>query len=206
MNRFGRRHVWWLIALAAFLVVGALEAAGYLRALENAASDTRARLMRREVPSNVVIVGIDAASLHALQSWPWPRSYHAKLMDRLGVANPRRIFLDIDFSAAAPRSLDDAVLDAALARRRDYPVLLPTFFQYASSADSHLVVSRPLPRFARSVDLVGVNAAPGPDGLTREWRNYWTLDGERMASVIDPERRLPEEQSVPIDFSISPAS
>jgi diguanylate cyclase (GGDEF)-like protein/PAS domain S-box-containing protein len=206
MIRVGRRQVFWLIALVAFLVVGALEAGGQLRPLENAASDARARLLRHEVPSNVVIVGIDAASLQALESWPWPRRHHAKLMEQLAVANPRRVFLDIDFSAAAPQSLDDALFDAALARRRDFPVLLPTFFQFASGADEHLIVSKPLPRFARSVDLVGVNAAPGPDGLTRDWRNFWTLEGERMASVIDPEHRLPEEQPVAIDFSISPGS
>jgi diguanylate cyclase (GGDEF)-like protein/PAS domain S-box-containing protein len=206
MIRIGHRQVWWLIALATLLVVGALEAGGQLRPLENALSDARARLLRHEVPSNVVIIGIDAASLEELHGWPWPRSHHAKLMDQLNVANPRRVFLDIDFSSAAPHAPDDAVFDAALARRRDFPVLLPIFFQYASGADDHLVVTWPLPRFARSVDLVGVNATPGADGLTREWRNFWTLDGERMASVIDPERALPEEQPVAIDFSISPAS
>jgi CHASE2 domain-containing sensor protein len=206
MIGISRRRSWWLIALAAFLVVGALEAGGRLRPLENAASDTRARLLRHEVPSDIVIIGIDAASLQALEQWPWPRRHHARLMEQLAVANPQRVFLDIDFSAAAPLSLDDALFDAALARRRDYPVLLPTFFQFASNADEHRIVSKPLPRFARSVDLVGVNAAPGPDALTREWRNFWTLDGERMASIIDPERRLPEEQPVTIDFSISPTS
>jgi diguanylate cyclase (GGDEF)-like protein/PAS domain S-box-containing protein len=205
MIRLGRRHNGWLIALAAFLIFGALQAGGQLRPLENAVSDARARLLRREVPSNVVIVGIDAASLKALDRWPWPRHHHAKFMDQLGGANPRRVFLDIDFSSVS-NALDDAVFDAALARRRDFPVLLPTFFQFADGTDGHLVVSKPLPRFARSVDLVGVNAAPGADALTREWRNFWTLDGERMASVIDAERRLPEEQPVIIDYSISPAS
>jgi len=205
MIRIGRRHVGWLIALAAFLVVGALEAGGQLRPLENAASDARARLLRHEVSSNVVIVGIDAASLKALETWPWPRKHHAALIRQLSRSNPRRVFIDIDFSSPS-NEINDAVFDSALARRRDFPIVLPTFFQYASNADSQKVVTRPLPRFARSVDLVGVNAAPGPDALTREWRNFWTLDGERMASVIDPERRLPEEQSVPIDFSISPAS
>ena len=205
MIRIGRRHVWWLIALAAFLVVGALEAGGQLRPLENAASDTRARLLRHEVPSNVVIVGIDAASLQALETWPWPRKHHAGLIKQLSLSNPRRLFLDIDFSSPS-NEINDAVFDSALARRRDFPIILPTFFQYASGADSHRVVTRPLPRFARSVDLVGVNGTPGLDGLMREWRNFWTLDGERMASVIDPERRLPEEQPVSIDFSISPSS
>ena len=205
MTRIGRRGSWWLIAAATFLFVAALQATGALRALENAATDLRARLLRHEISSDIVIVGIDAASLQALPRWPWPRHHHAKLMEQLSVGNPQRVFLDIDFSSASG-ALDDAVFDAALARRRDFSVVLPTFFQYADSADRHLIVSRPLPRFARSVDVAGVNVELGPDGLTREWRNFWTLDGARTASVIDPARLLPEEQSVPIDFSISPSS
>ena len=155
--------------------------------------------------SQIVIVGIDSTSIQALDHWPWPRQLHARLLDNLSRANPRRIFLDIDFSSPS-NPLDDAVLDAALARRRDFPIALPTFFQYANSADGQLLISRPLPRFARSVDFAGVNGRPGADGLTREWRTVWTIGGERIASVIDPGRLLPDEQSVPIDYSISPSS
>src|SRR6187549_114818 len=117
MIRVGRRHVGWLIALAAFLVVGALEAGGQLRPLENAASDARARLLRHEVSSNVVIVGIDAASLKALETWPWPRKHHAALIRQLSRSNPRRVFIDIDFSSPS-NEINDAVFDSALARRR----------------------------------------------------------------------------------------
>ena len=79
--RIGRRHRWWLIALATFLVVGALDAAGQLNALENAAMDLRARLLQREVSSDIVIVGIDSASVREVDSWPWPRRHHAKLLE-----------------------------------------------------------------------------------------------------------------------------
>jgi diguanylate cyclase (GGDEF)-like protein/PAS domain S-box-containing protein len=205
MILIGRRQIWWLIALTTLLIVGGLDFTDQMRPLENAATDARARLLQREVPSNVVIVGIDAASLKELESWPWSREHHANLIRQLSLASPRRVFLDIDFSSPS-NDIGDAVFDSALARRRDFPVLLPTFFQYASSADQHLIISRPLPRFARSVDLAGVNGVSGPDGLTREWRNFWTLEGERLASVIDPGRLLPEEQPVAIDFSISPSS
>src|SRR6185436_19855811 len=204
--RIGRRLGWWLTALAIFIVVGALDLGGQLRTLENAAVDGRARLLRREVSSQIVIVGIDAQSIQALDRWPWPRQHHARLIENLSRMAPERVFLDVDFSSPATDSIQDAVLDSALARRRDFPIVLPTFFQYANSADGHLSISRPLPRFARSVDFAGVNVRPGNDGLTREWRNVWTIGGERIASVIDPHRLPPEEQSVPIDFSISPSS
>jgi diguanylate cyclase (GGDEF)-like protein/PAS domain S-box-containing protein len=205
MIRIGRRLGWWLTALAAFMLVAALDLDGQLHTIDNAMGDARARLLRHDVPSQIVIVGIDSNSIQALDHWPWPRQVHARLLDNLSQANPRRLFLDVDFSSPA-NPLDDAVLDAALARRRDFPVALPTFFQYANSADGQILITRPLPRFARSVDFAGVNIKPGSDSLTREWRNVWTIGGERIASVIDPGHLLRDEQSVPIDFSISPTS
>src|SRR5262245_36884455 len=113
MIRVGRRHAAWLMALAVFALVLALHAAHVLQPLENAASDARARLLTREVPSDIVIVGIDAASLQALDQWPWPRAHHAKLIEELTRAAPASVFLDIDLSSQST-VLNDAVLEAAL--------------------------------------------------------------------------------------------
>jgi len=205
MIRVGRRHGWWLVALAAFLIVCGLRAGQLLRPLENASSDARARLLAHEVTSDTVIVGIDAASLAELEQWPWPRRHHAKLLDQLTRAAPRRVFLDIDLSAVS-NLLDDAVLEGALRKPRDTIFLLPTFFQYASGADSKKIVSRPKGRFARNTELATVNGEPGADGLVRQWRNAWTVDGKRVPSVIDPRHLLTEDQDVTIDYSISPTS
>jgi diguanylate cyclase (GGDEF)-like protein/PAS domain S-box-containing protein len=200
----GRRG-WWLIALGVFALVAVLQAFGQLQWLDNAFADQRARLMRKEVHSNIVIVGIDAASLESLEQWPWPRRHHASLLDKLADTSPRSVFLDIDFSLLS-NQFDDALLESALAKPRDFPVILPMFFQYASGADQALVVSQPRIRFGRNADRAVVNARPGRDGLTRSWRTSWRVNGDRLPSVIDRERRLPEEQDVLIDFSISPAS
>ena len=205
MIRIGRRQGWWLIALAAFLVVGGLRLGGALRPLENSLSDLRAKLLAHEVQSDIVIVGIDAASLTALDEWPWPRRYHAELINQLSKAAPRRVFLDIDFSSVS-NPVDDAFLESALVRPRDFPIVLPTFFQSRSADDETLVVRKPRPRFMRRVDLAAVNAQPSFDSLTREWRNYWVLDGQRVPSVIDPRGLLTDDQAVSIDFSISPTS
>jgi diguanylate cyclase (GGDEF)-like protein/PAS domain S-box-containing protein len=205
MTRGSRRYGWWLVALAALTVAGGLRATGQLQSLENAAADMRARLMMREVRSDIVIVGIDAASLAELNEWPWPRRHHAKLVEQLAQGAPASVFLDIDLSSQT-RSLDDALLEAALAKPRDFPVMLPTYFQNASGTDSALVVSKPLRRFARRTEQAVVNGLAGPDGLTREWRNIWTIEGAQIHSVIDPHRVLPDERDVLIDYSISPSS
>ena len=205
MIRVGHRISWGLIALAATALVSVLAATGALSALENAGAEARARLLMREVRSDIVIVGIDAASLAALDQWPWPRRYHAKLVGKLSRAAPDRVFMDIDFSSQS-NALDDAVLEAALAKPRDYPLALPTFFQRANGTDGTLSVSKPLRRFARRTESAVVNGEPGSDGRTRQWRNFWTIDGVRVASIIDPRRVLTDDQEVPIDFSISPTS
>ncbi len=205
MIRIGRRHGWWLIALAVFALVGGARLAGWMRPLENAAADARARALIHEVHSDIVIVGIDAASLATLDEWPWPRRHHAQLIDRLSAASPARVFLDIDFSSLS-NPLDDALLESALAKPRDYPLALPTFLQYRSPTDARFIVVKPRPRFARRVELVAVNRQVGPDGFTRAWRNAWSIDGKRVPSSIDPRRLIARDQDVIIDFSISPGS
>ena len=205
MIHLGRRHGWWLIALATFALVAGLRALGQWQPLEHAFADQRARWLQREVSTDIVIVAIDAASLAALDQWPWPRRHHATLVERLTRAAPRSVFLDIDFSTTS-NALDDAMLESALAKPRDFPIALPVYFQQASANDPTLVLSQPRMRFARRTEYAVVNALPASDGLTRSWRTSWTIDGKRAPSIIDPARRLPDDHDVYIDYSISPAS
>jgi diguanylate cyclase (GGDEF)-like protein/PAS domain S-box-containing protein len=205
MIRIGRRHGWWLITLAVFALVCGARFAHVLQPLEHTTADARARLLMHEVRSDIVIVGIDGASLAAVDEWPWPRRHYAEVLGRLSQAAPRRVFFDIDFSSLS-NTLDDALLESALARPRDFPVILPTFFQTRTPTDPEVVVVKPRPRFARRAELAAVNRHVAGDGLTRAWRNFWTLDGQRVPSIIDPHRRLADDQEVIIDFSISPGS
>src|SRR5688572_21244538 len=124
MTRLGRRGGWWMIALAVFAVVAGLRALGQLQPLENAFTDLRARGSMHEVRSDIVIVGIDAHSLKTLDQWPWPRRHHAGLLDQLAKASPHSVFIDVDFSALT-NPLDDALLESALNKPRDFPVMLP---------------------------------------------------------------------------------
>jgi diguanylate cyclase (GGDEF)-like protein/PAS domain S-box-containing protein len=203
--RLGRRHGWWIIALAVFGLVALLRAGGYLQTLEYAAADARARILSHQVQSDIVIVGIDSRSLAALDRWPWPRRHHASLIDQLSRSAPQRVFFDIDFSSNS-NALDDAVLESALARWSGKPILLPAFFQAVTAADGTTVLTQPLERFTRHVELAAVNRRPGDDGLERTWQSSWSSGGRTLRSVIDPEATLRPGVVIPIDFSISPAS
>ncbi|MGH8196964.1 MAG: EAL domain-containing protein [Steroidobacteraceae bacterium] len=203
--RLVRRHGWWITGLAAFALAALLRAAGLFQTLEFAAADARAGLFTHPVASDIVIVGIDARSLAALERWPWPRRHHADLIARLSAAAPRRVFLDIDFSSRS-NALDDALLESAFRDWSGEPIVLPAFFQAATASDGTPLLTRPLERFLPHVQLAAVNRRPGADGLERAWRSSWTVDGQRYRSVIDPDASLPPEVGVPLDFSISPAS
>ncbi|MGQ0833410.1 MAG: EAL domain-containing protein [Gammaproteobacteria bacterium] len=202
-----RRFGWPAIALLAFAVVALSDAGGYLAFLEHKLADARARLLQREVSSDIVIVGIDARSLAELNEWPWPRRYHAELIGRLAQSEPRRVFIDVDFSAESDPD-DDARLEAALAAWPGAPIILPAFFQQSSGSDAEPLLSRPLERFSRNAVLASVNQSVGADGLVRNFRLAWLEAGYTLPSAISQlaGARSPTTEDVPIDYSISPSS
>ena len=170
--------------------------------------DLRAALTRHIVDSDVVLIEIDAHSLQRLQSWPWPRRYHAQLLDALRNVGVKDIFYDVDFSSASSPE-DDRRLAAALATYPRERIMLPAFIQPRSSLETgDLLNSVPLPSLRRHSTLASVNLHPDNDGLVRRitasWRmgsNTVMLAGIRMAGLSDY-----RQASVNIDYSIRPES
>jgi len=205
-----RRHIASLIVgLAICAVVVVARAGGWLQRFENIAADTCAGLMRHTVPSDIVIVGLDARSLSEVSSWPWPRSYHARALRTLLLAAPREIFIDIDFSSSSDTT-DDALLEDSLAGHGSVPVVLPEFFQSRAGDDDQVQVTRPLARLARHATLASVNLQPDADGLVRRVPLAWRLDGLSQPSVVAALAltRLPHNQDylTLTDYAISPES
>jgi EAL domain-containing protein (putative c-di-GMP-specific phosphodiesterase class I)/CHASE2 domain-containing sensor protein len=83
--------------------------------IENAMRSVRNDFRSHDASGEIVIVAIDDRSLSELQKWPWPRSYHGKLIDNLRRSGARRIFLDVEFSSESAPA-EDAALAAAIAR------------------------------------------------------------------------------------------
>jgi adenylate cyclase len=113
------------VALAAATVSGGLKATGGLRSLELDSIDVR-HLLRgsRQAPTDIVIVGLDGASLAELgRRPPLPRELHARLLDRLHAAHPRLIAYDFQF-VGGTRASADAALRRSIERAR--PVVLAT--------------------------------------------------------------------------------
>ena len=83
----------------------------YLHDVENKTYDlffiTRDKLnLNPKPPDNIVIVGIDATSIDKVGiPWPWPRQFHASLVDALVSAGAKLIVFDIIFDTISPLSL-----------------------------------------------------------------------------------------------------
>ena len=192
--------------LAIFVGAYVLQASGRLARIENTVVEARAAALNHTVDSDIVIVGIDPDSLRALSEWPWPRRHHARLLQMLRPAAPKAVFIDIDFSSRSTDDDDDAMLERELAQWSGTPLYLAAHFQSRSGADRSLTVTRPLPRFAQHAELASVDLVPGPDGLVREMRSSWDVDGQTLRSVFAHETTLPPGTVVPIDFSIDETS
>jgi adenylate cyclase len=111
----GRRHRAGGAALgaAAAVAAGLLAATGTFERLELKALDLLFLLRGPHVPSpQIIIVGVDYESLQALgSSWPWPREYHARLLDRLREA--RVVGLDFLFTQPSDPRQDRLLAEAA---------------------------------------------------------------------------------------------
>jgi diguanylate cyclase (GGDEF)-like protein/PAS domain S-box-containing protein len=197
--------VWPAAVLAIFAGTYFLHANGRLARVENAVADARASVLRSRRDSDIVIVGIDAESLAALNEWPWPRRHHARLLQMLAPAAPKSIFIDIEFGSRSTDD-DDALLERALAAWQGTPLYLASHFQARSGADKSLAITEPLPRFAAHAELASVTLEPGPDGFVRGMRSSWTIEGKTLQSIFAYETPLPAGTVVPIDFSIDNGS
>ncbi|XAY04944.1 hypothetical protein DSM112329_01782 [Paraconexibacter sp. AEG42_29] len=69
----------------------------------------------RTAPASVAVVGIDAATLAGLGTFPFRRAFHARLVRRLTAMGVRSVAYDVQFTEASDRPADDDALVAAFA-------------------------------------------------------------------------------------------
>ena len=90
---------------------------GAIQPFEDVLRVARNRTHVHPASGNIVLVSIDDYALREAGRWPWPRRYHAQLIDRLTAAGASRIFFDIAFETRS-NSADDDMLASAIARSK----------------------------------------------------------------------------------------
>src|SRR5574341_2198015 len=102
--------------LGAAVVTVALVSTGFLEPLENWSLDQLFGLRGARPPvTPIIIVTIDESSIAELGKWPFPRSMHGDLVDRLSAGRPLAIGIDVILETPSRREEDEA-LGAAVAR------------------------------------------------------------------------------------------
>lgn len=185
----------------------ALAASGLLDRVDRALEDMRYGLAQHRASGDVLLIEVDSASLDRIGVWPWPRSTHAKLVDRLVQGGVSDIAFDIDFSQPSTPK-EDAAFAAAL-ERAGGSVILPAFRQpFSGNHGPVTVVTTPHPQFARHAWPALVNVQTDRNGLVRRivaGAAESDLVGVSLVEVLGG-RILRDQVTFKPDFSISAAS
>jgi len=140
----------------------------------------------------LLIVAIDDSSLQQIGQWPWPRSTHARLLDRLTEAGSARVVLDLMLSEP---DRQDAAQDADLAAaiRRNGRVVLPVLAAPASGPNMAEELL-PIPLIAANAATLGhTDIEVDADGVARGLyltagigSPHWPALGLALASARGP--------------------
>jgi len=156
----------WLLVGVLLLPLTAVLSLSQNLAFSHFLYDRLSRLSPLPVDPRILLVTIDDRSLEALGRWPWPRSVHAELLERLSAAQPRGVLFDVIFSEPQATGSGDERLAQALCRAGN--VVLPLLREGVprfATALGEIGPIEPLRRCARAVGHINVEA--DNDGVVR---------------------------------------
>ncbi len=183
MRKIGAWLRRWVPGFAICLLIVSLYLVGGLNFAERQIAAARFQWLKTDPSGSLVVVAIDAHSLQEKPFWPWPRSMHAEIIDRLQIAGAKQIVFDVDFSAQSS-PVEDAALAAALARAGDI-VTLPVFQQRETIGKNDLTQSAPLLDFARHVRIASANVRGDSDGIVRSMSRYERWSGAYVPTIAN---------------------
>lgn len=159
----------WLILL--FILIAMATTVSWhngLSRLDQSRYDLFLSTIVRPTPDHIIIVAIDDYSLAQLGRWPWTRSLHADLINKLNQAKPRAIGLDVILSEPEPSrtgssSSGDHELAAAL--KQNGRTVLPVTI---TNAGHGLTANLPTAELAQVAGALGhINLTHDNDGVVR---------------------------------------
>lgn len=158
----------WLAATLSTLgLIFLLHSFHVLRGVDVAFYDWWLKGDTHSTPQEIVIVAIDDESLRQLGQWPWPREFHAVMLNKLAEAKPKAVGLNLLFFEPSTNIKSDLALAAALRLPDLGKVFLPVA---ASTSENNGDTNwqKPIPLLADAATGLGhVNIKIGDDGLVR---------------------------------------
>ena len=167
---------WCLIAVAVLGTVIFAVTVSFGHRIDNLIYDQVSAATAPPASPDIILVEIDDRSLAQLGAWPWSRTVHARLIDRLTEAKPKAIAYDILFTEPNDPAGDQALAESIA---RSGKIILPLYVRSPGSngRDSDIVL--PIPAIAKAAAAMGhVNLMFEGDGMVRRVQQRLTSEGE----------------------------
>lgn len=190
-----RRELAEWLAVTVLIVVVASATALYsgLWRLDTGLYDISLGLRGRPAADDIVIIGINDESLAGLGRWPWRRTVHAALIERLTTAGAGPILCDLVLTEADHSNPGD---DGALARALTAHgrVALPVLEELQAGGER--IEVPPIPPLAEAAAALGhIDRLTDADGIVRRtelWQRHGPIARPHLAlallGLVDPER------------------
>lgn len=174
-----RLHMEWLLTVSALLLLTFLLSyfGAYvgLNRFDHLLYGRTMSLATHEPSDKIIIVALDDSSLREMGYWPWRRSSHAQLLDRLSTS--KVVGLDLMLGDSNPAYPDD---DRTLAQAmsRHGRVVLPLVLDHGS-------IERPLPILADAAAALGfINVQLDSDSVVRSMALTQSVAGARFDHFV----------------------
>jgi adenylate cyclase len=136
-------------------------ASGALRSWSDALSDRF--FVAHEPDPSIVVVAIDDVSIQKIGRWPWDRTVHADLINRISAGQPLVIGYDVNFPEPQDPENDSALAEAI---RHAGNVILPV--EYVVDEGNDVYVTKSTPVISEVAADHGItNVYPDEDGVVR---------------------------------------
>jgi CHASE2 domain-containing sensor protein/signal transduction histidine kinase len=168
-NTANNRFDWPLIVLGLIILfqVNSNDLWNWTQGLDYSIYDNHIQNFPLPADNKILIIEIDEQSLSLLGDWPWPRSYHAQMINLLTQADASVIAYNVIFSSSNSEDRNDKLLAESIANSGR--TILPLYFDRLLKSDA---VSEVLPAlmFRENSGLGHVNSYLDDDGTLRSIR------------------------------------
>ncbi|MHB1418693.1 MAG: CHASE2 domain-containing protein [Bacillota bacterium] len=119
----------------------------------------------QKAPGNIAIIEIDDESIHEIGTYPWPRSTHVKLLEKLSLA--RAVGWDVSFDVPGDAAEDDAFAQAVGSAQGQQ--VLASNFTFSQEGGNWLQqMQQPIDQIMEQVDMTGfINMPTDMDNVVR---------------------------------------
>lgn len=173
----------FLIPIILLLVIKIIFLFPVIGSLEHKAQDGLFRLRGTIQPSEeVVVISIDDESFLAMdRPWPFPREYHAKLIQNLNLLGAKLIVFDVEFTETSNPETDELL--ATIAEHYDNVIFAGKAILSKRAGDPAQLVTPITPIVDRGIDWGLVNMSSDTDNVIRRYPLFEYHDGEPYYTI-----------------------